>query len=129
MTHHSARSPLFIDLRTVREQAGLTQTELAERLRTKQSAIARWEKHQDSMSLHSFIGYVLACGFYPLSEEIMVPVEEARDFVIANPGKPMTWKNLLYWKTWKDIIPAQYPPGNIFSAEMRFVPTIVARPD
>src|SRR2546428_14111523 len=58
----SAVSALFY----MRRQAGLTQAQVAERLNTKQSAVARLESDFDgSISLHRYIDFVLACGMVP----------------------------------------------------------------
>src|SRR5450759_4360037 len=69
----------------VRRQAGLTQAQVAERLNTKQAAIARLEADTDgSMSLHRYVDYALACGMIP-HHITFAPIESARDYVIAQP--------------------------------------------
>jgi transcriptional regulator with XRE-family HTH domain len=46
-----------------RRRAGLTQKELAERLGTSQSVVARWESNARSPSLETVTKAVRACGF------------------------------------------------------------------
>ena len=49
-------------LRQAREQAGLTQEEVARRLRTKKSAISRIENHADDVRLSTLRRYAVAVG-------------------------------------------------------------------
>jgi DNA-binding XRE family transcriptional regulator len=49
-------------LRQVREQAGITQEELAEKLHTKKSAISRIENHADDIRLSTLRGIAQALG-------------------------------------------------------------------
>jgi transcriptional regulator with XRE-family HTH domain len=49
-------------IREARRRASLTQEELAERLGTTQSAIARWEKGTVSPRLDTFEKLTAACG-------------------------------------------------------------------
>ncbi len=49
-------------LRQARESAGLTQEEVARRLRTKKSAISRIENHADDVRLSSLRRYADAVG-------------------------------------------------------------------
>jgi transcriptional regulator with XRE-family HTH domain len=49
-------------IRAARAEAGLTQVELAERLGTTQSAIARWESGRDVPRLDKFDQILRACG-------------------------------------------------------------------
>jgi len=70
------RSPTFADgfetgyeqfkigviLRTAREEAGLSQDELAERLRTKKSAISRIENHAEDIRLSTLEKFAEAIG-------------------------------------------------------------------
>jgi DNA-binding transcriptional regulator YiaG len=69
----------------LRRSAGLTQTEVAERMGTTQSAVARWERDDDGgMSLRRYIDYVLACGAVPMDVEFR-PLEDVRGFAIEQP--------------------------------------------
>ena len=49
-------------IRQARRRAGLTQAELAHRLRTSQSVVARWESGRVSPSLETLTKVVRACG-------------------------------------------------------------------
>jgi HTH-type transcriptional regulator / antitoxin HipB len=49
-------------LRAAREEAGLTQDELAERLRTKKSAISRIENHAEDIRLSTLEKFAEAIG-------------------------------------------------------------------
>ena len=84
-------------LSTLRHKAGLTQAEVAERLHTKQSAIARLEADYDgAMSLRRYVDFALACGVIP-HHFTFVSVETARNFTIAQPETPLTFENQLDW--------------------------------
>lgn len=81
----------------IRREAGLTQAEVAERLNTKQSAIARLEADFDgSISLRRYVEFALACGMVP-HNITFASIETARNFVIAQPDKPFTAENHLAW--------------------------------
>lgn len=59
-----------------RRKAGLTQEQVAERMHTHQSAIARLEADRDgSISFHHYVEYVIACGFMPCSLVTNSPLE------------------------------------------------------
>ncbi len=74
------------ELRQVRRSAELTQEEVARRLSTTQSSIARWENDEDGrISLHSYIDYLIACGVSPYDIETR-PVAEMREYAHAFPG-------------------------------------------
>lgn len=78
---------------TLRREAGLTQAQIAERLSTKQSAIARLEADFDgAMSLRRYIDFVLACGFVP-HQLAFTSIEAARTFLIAQPAISLTLEN------------------------------------
>jgi ribosome-binding protein aMBF1 (putative translation factor) len=49
-------------LRQAREEAGLTQEELARRLRTKKSAVSRIENHAEDIRLSTLGKYAIALG-------------------------------------------------------------------
>jgi HTH-type transcriptional regulator / antitoxin HipB len=49
-------------LRQAREEAGITQEELAKRLRTKKSAISRIENHSEDIRLSTLKQYLEAVG-------------------------------------------------------------------
>lgn len=50
-------------VRYLRLGAGLTQSQLAERLRTAQSAVSRWESGRDEPRLSTLRDIARACGF------------------------------------------------------------------
>lgn len=86
-------------LRDARRQAGLTQEDIAERLDTKQPAIARLERdHEGKFSLRRFAEYALACGVLPL-DILLKPVEELREYALENPEASRTEKSLEAWHT------------------------------
>ena len=73
---------VMADLRQARRDAGLSQAEVAERLGTTQSAIARLERdHDGSISLHRLVDYVLACGVLPEMLSLR-PIAEVRQMAI-----------------------------------------------
>lgn len=77
-------------LREARREAGLTQEEVAERLGTKQPAIARLERdHEGRFSLRRFAEYALACGVLPL-DIVFESSEDIREYALENPDKPIT---------------------------------------
>jgi len=103
-------------LTKARVNAGLTQAELAHRMETTQAAIVRMENALNgSFSLHRIADYALACGMIPCQfahdeplEFHLVPLDLARKFVIANHGRPFTWKNFLEWvskRVWEGAPP------------------------
>jgi transcriptional regulator with XRE-family HTH domain len=61
-------------IREARRRAGLTQSELAERARTTQSAIARWESGRSTPSLEKLMVLVACCGL-----ELSLAMSERRD--------------------------------------------------
>lgn len=70
-----------------RRWAGLTQAQIAERLHTTQSAIARLEADKDgAMTFHRYADFAIACGLMPRSlmlEPILESIETLRDEMIA----------------------------------------------
>ncbi len=82
-----------ISLSRLRFDAGLTQAQVAEKLHTKQSAIARLEADFDgTMSLRRYVDFALACGVVPYNFTF-VPITTARDFIKKNPETPLTFEN------------------------------------
>jgi transcriptional regulator with XRE-family HTH domain len=85
------------DLFYARKQANLTQTQVAERLNTKQAAIARLEADSDgSMSLSRYVDFAMACGMIPL-HITLAPVETVRQYVIAQPKGLGTQEDYNHW--------------------------------
>ncbi len=81
----------------MRQQAGLTQAQVAERLNTKQSAVARLEGDFDGgISLHRYVDFALACGMVP-HNITFAPLESAISYTIAQPKTPYTQVNYQDW--------------------------------
>jgi len=81
-------------LRAARRRAGLSQAEVAERLHTKQSVIARLEKDREGrFTFRRFIEYANACGVFPY--EIELPeFDTIREFALEHPDLPQTAMNV-----------------------------------
>ena len=89
----SAANGLFY----MRRQAGLTQAQVAERLNTKQSAIARLEGDFDGgISLRRYVDFALACGMVP-HDITFAPLELAISYTIAQPKRLFTQVNHQEW--------------------------------
>jgi ribosome-binding protein aMBF1 (putative translation factor) len=68
-------------MRQSRRRAGISQRELAARLRTKQSVVARWESLATSPTVESVSSVALACGF--TVEWRLTPVDPDLERVIT----------------------------------------------
>jgi transcriptional regulator with XRE-family HTH domain len=80
------------DIRDARVRNGLTQQDIAERLGTTQSAIARLENaHEGNFSLKRFLEYAWASGAAPL-DFAWVPPGQLRQYAMANPSAPRTYE-------------------------------------
>ena len=70
-----------------RRQAGLTQANVAERMDTTQSAVARFEAGKDgSMSFRRYVDFAIACGMMPRSlmlHSVLEPITSLRDEMIT----------------------------------------------
>lgn len=74
----------------LRRSAGLTQAEVADRLATTQSAIARLENdHGGGVSLRRFVEYALACDSSPFDVEFEA-IGAMRSFAWRSPETPRT---------------------------------------
>jgi transcriptional regulator with XRE-family HTH domain len=81
-----------------RRDAGLTQAQLAERLHTKQSAIARYERDfTGSMTLRRFVEIAIACGVAPL-DITLAPIEQVARYAAEATGAPRTATALSVWQ-------------------------------
>lgn len=73
-----------------RREAGLTQAQVADRLHTKHTSIARWEADTSgSISLHRYAEMALACGMIPLDIKL-VPISSLGDYVAEDPQASRT---------------------------------------
>ena len=78
-------SSAMIALFYARRKAGLTQAQVAERMGTKQSGIARMEADSSgATSLRRYVEYALACDMLPLNM-VLDSVESIREYARANP--------------------------------------------
>ncbi|SRR6266487_543163 len=81
----------------VRRQAGLTQAQVAEKLNTKQAAIARLEDDTEgAMSLRRYVDFVIACGWIPY-DIALVPIEAVRGYFLENPQAPLMQEDYHAW--------------------------------
>lgn len=85
-------------IRETRLANGLTQAEVAAKIGTTQSAIARLENaHRGNFSLDRFLEYAWACGAASL-DFASVSVEELRRYAGNDPGAPRTTEALRAWR-------------------------------
>jgi transcriptional regulator with XRE-family HTH domain len=110
-------------LRDARRRAQLTQEEVARRLGTTQSAVARLEKdHEGRCSLQRYVEYLAACDALPLAIEA-VPVVGLRDYAFADPDAPRTVSAYQAWREipgYVDMVEVEHRQGTI---EARFEAT------
>lgn len=93
------------EIRDARIQNKLTQKEVAERLGTTQSAVARLENaHRGTFSLERFLEYAWASGLGPL-DAAFVPAEELRWFAFEDPLAARTMSSV------RDLRPNACQPG------------------
>ena len=65
-------------LQRLRQEAGLTQEDLAVRMNTQQPSIARWERSfTGQISLHNLIDYAIACEMMP-TNITFIPLSQAQ---------------------------------------------------
>jgi transcriptional regulator with XRE-family HTH domain len=82
-------------LSRARWAAKLTQAEVAERLGTTQSSVARLERADDT-TFGRFWEYLYACGVVPLELET-VPFDDLREYVHQQPGADRTAEPVKKW--------------------------------
>lgn len=86
-------------LREARHEANLTQQQLACKLGTTQSAIARLENDSSGgVSIRRVIDYLLACGVAPF-DIAYVPVNEMRRFAYSDPTGRHTEPRYARWRS------------------------------
>lgn len=77
-------------VRNARLINGLTQAEVADKMGTTQSAVARLENaHLGNFSLDRFLRYAWECGVAPLDLEF-VPAQRLRQYALHDPSAPRT---------------------------------------
>jgi transcriptional regulator with XRE-family HTH domain len=94
-------------LRDARRRAGFTQEEVAQRLHTTQSAIARMESdHDGRMSLHRYVDFAVACESLPLDISL-VPLRDIYRFAASQPDAARTGQQFDVWdqsrKVWSTL--------------------------
>lgn len=107
-----------------RRDAGLSQTQVAEYMGTKQSAIARWERDfSGSISLRKYVEFALACGKLPFDISL-ADVSEMRAFAAEHPGEPVTARAFDQWRQ-QETIPPLTPAGEnpVFHFEITIAPS------
>ena len=79
-----------------RKAANLTQDEVAQRLKTKQPGVVRFEADLGgSMSLRRYVEFALACGKVPLIA--LEEVASVERFALEYPGGPFTAEKYMGW--------------------------------
>ena len=117
-------------IRNARLANGLTQRDVAEKLRTTQSVVARLENaHRGTFSLERFLRYAWACGAAPLDFAHVAPAE-LRQFAAHDPGAPRTAEAIRNWQLADALRPWQLsvggeltitdPSGNPFTCTFSF---------
>lgn len=98
-----------------RRDAGLTQAQVAEKLNTKQTAIARLEADTaGSMSLRRFVEFALACGRMPFDIKLEL-VNSFRNYVIDNPRSPRTQDLYEEWSKHRSEPTKVSQPASVFT--------------
>lgn len=86
LRRESAAFKVGVMLQVAREQAGMTQQQVAERMGTKKSAISRLENNAGDMRLSTLQRYAEAVG-RRLVIDVAEPEEEAKPASIRKPRK------------------------------------------
>ncbi len=90
-------------LRDTRKRAELTQTEVARRLGTTQSAVARLERDREGRyTIRRYVDFVVACGAVP-TDLSTVQLAQAQALAAVNPAAPITHTTV---RTWSPYEPA-----------------------
>jgi transcriptional regulator with XRE-family HTH domain len=77
-------------IREARRRAGISQRELAQRMHTTQSVVARWESGATAPSFETVVRTVRACGFE--LDVHLLPLDEGfeHDWSLAEENLPLT---------------------------------------
>jgi transcriptional regulator with XRE-family HTH domain len=98
----------------MRRESGLTQAQVAERLHTTQSAVARTEGDFDGgISLRRYVDFALACGMVP-HNITFAPLHSVVSYTIAQPNIPFTQVNHQEW------LKANFLPLSTFDASVTY---------
>jgi transcriptional regulator with XRE-family HTH domain len=79
-------------VKEARRRAGLTQSELAGRLGTSQSVVARWESNARSLGLETVTRAVRACGF---DLNVSMPIHDDQDLAQTAQNVQLTHERRL----------------------------------
>jgi DNA-binding XRE family transcriptional regulator len=113
-----------------RRQAGLTQAQVAEKLNTKQAAIARLEDDTEgAMSLRRYVDFVMACGMIPFNIT-NVPIEAVRGYTWENPQLPLTQENYHTWllnRATQSVLVSQNAAVTTVPTHPQFVATTIVQ--
>lgn len=103
----------MLSLFQARRQANLTQRQVAERLGTKQSVIARWEADfTGAISLRNYVDFALACEVRPF-DVTLAPVGAFVPFANEHPDQAITVEAYHRWlRSATDSVPMS---GNTFT--------------
>lgn len=86
-SRESAAFRVGVQLQVAREQAGMTQQQVAERMGTKKSAISRLENNAGDVRLSTLQRYAEAVGCR-LVVQVAEPEEKAKAAPVRKPRKP-----------------------------------------
>lgn len=114
-------------LRDARRKAGLTQIEVAERLATTQSSIARLENDESGgVTLRRFINYLLACGRFPLDVETE-QFERVREYAITRPLQARHAAPFRHWCFEASLDEKMEEPVAVPNQQIQLTPDLVNR--
>lgn len=117
-------------LQQVRRQAGLTQAQVAEKLNTKQAAIARLEDDTEgAMSLRRYVDFLMACEVIPYNITY-VPINAVHDYTIEHPQAPLTQENYHTWlfnREIQSVLVSQNAQSSLLPNQPLLVPATTVR--
>lgn len=65
-----------ISMKAARTEAGISQGEMAKRLKRSQNLVLDWEKNRKAPRTDDFIAYCEVCGFSPDDVIMPIPLEK-----------------------------------------------------